>query len=117
MKQKGKITQQKAPKDTIKKNVETAAEKKDKVFAITALVCGLLFWVPLFNILLGALAILFGVLAIRRARENPERYGGQGMAVAGMILGIISVVFTLTSFYLAIFHPELGIGLNVTAIK
>jgi succinate-acetate transporter protein len=97
--------------------ISSIDEGKDKVFAITALVCGLLFWVPLFNILLGALAIIFGLLAIRRVRENPDRYGGQGMAVVGLILGIISVLFTLLGVYVNVVHPELIAKFNVTGFS
>jgi len=97
------------------KFVETEyVEKKDKVFAITSFVCGLLFWVPLFNVILGPLAVVFGVLSIRRVREDPERYGGQVLAVIGVILGVISVIFTVVGVYITLFHPELAIGVNGT---
>ena len=92
-----------------------AVEKKDRVFAVTSLVCGLLFWVPLFNFVLGPLAVLFGVLAIKRVRIDPERYGGQTIAVFGLILGIISVIFTVLYVYALLFRPELLItGVNAT---
>jgi hypothetical protein len=94
-------------------------QKKDKVFAITALVCGLMMWVPLFNFILGPLAVIFGVLAIKRVRSEPERYGGQVIAVIGLILGLVSVIFTIIGVYASLFHPEFGIlsGINGTILK
>jgi uncharacterized Tic20 family protein len=89
-------------------------QKKDKVFAITSLVCGLLFWVPLFNVILGPLAVIFGILSIKRVRAEPERYGGQILAIIGLILGVISVIFTVVGVYITLFHPELAIGVDGT---
>ena len=91
-------------------------EKKDRVFAITSLICGLLFWVPLFNFVFGPLAVLFGIASLRRVRQEPLRYGGQTMAIFGLILGSISVIFTLVSIYVTLFHPELLIRANSTLI-
>lgn len=80
---------------------------KDKDFAIASLVCGLLMWVPLFNAVLGPLAIIFGVLGIKRIKTDPHRYGGQKIALVGISLGIIGTVFLLISLYIKIFKPEL----------
>ncbi|MGV8141006.1 MAG: DUF4190 domain-containing protein [Candidatus Woesearchaeota archaeon] len=88
-------------------------EGKDKVFAITAFVCGLLFWVPLFNMILSPMAVVFGILAIRRVRENPERYGGQGLAVTGLILGLLAIIFTVIGIYILLFRPELTSGFTI----
>jgi len=90
-------------------------EQKDKVFAVTALVCGLLFWIPLFNLLLGPLAIIFGILSIKRVRADPQRYGGQVMAVIGLVLGVISVIFTVVGLYVSIMYPQLSY--NSTSIS
>jgi hypothetical protein len=57
-------------------------------FGITALVLGIIgivfSWVPVFGLLLGILAVIFGVLGYIRARG--------GMAIAGAVLGAITVV-------------------------
>lgn len=82
-------------------------EKKDKTFAVASLVCGLLFWLPLFNLVLGPVAVVLGILAIRRVRNNPERYTGQGMAIAGIVLGAVSVIFTIIGLYITLFRPDL----------
>ena len=55
--------------------------------AITALVLGIVtFVVPFVSIVTAILAIIFGAIAKKRATEQPEVYGGKGMANAGMIL-------------------------------
>ena len=90
-------------------------EKKDQVYAITSFVCGLLFWVPLFNWVLGPMAIVFGIYALKYQRADPNRYGGQVFAIIGIILGVISVIFTVIGIYVSIFHPEL-IGFNSTLL-
>lgn len=55
-------------------------------FSIAALCCGILgfFFLPF---LLGPLAIIFGVLGLKR--------DGRGMAIAGLVLGILQVLLVL----------------------
>jgi hypothetical protein len=55
--------------------------------AIASLVLGLLFCIPW---LTGLLAILLGIIGMRKARD--PSVGGKGLAVAGLVLGIVSVV-------------------------
>jgi hypothetical protein len=52
--------------------------------ALAALVCGL---VSPSCFLLGFAALYFGVKARRMARDEPARYGGDQLALAGMIVG------------------------------
>jgi len=82
-------------------------KKKDCDFAWASLVCGLLMWVPLFNSVLGPLAIIFGVLSLKRVKNYPERYGGQRMSIVGVIFGVVSTVFLIVTLYIKIFKPEL----------
>jgi hypothetical protein len=53
------------------------------------------------GIWLGLPAAIVGFIAMRNADNNPGRYSGRGMAIAGMILGIIafltSVLFLIIS--------------------
>ena len=53
--------------------------------AVASLICGILGCVPLIT---GLLAVILGVMGLR-ATKNPK-YTGRGMAVAGLILGLIS---------------------------
>lgn len=57
-----------------------------------ALVCGLVgFAFPPLSII----AIILGVVAMNQAERSPQTHGGKGMAIAGMILGLVVAVFWL----------------------
>jgi len=62
--------------------------------AIASMVCGILslvfFWVPVFGFLLGIIAIIFGAVSIRQIGREPN-LGGRGMAIAGLVCGIVGV--------------------------
>jgi len=72
-------------------------------FAVTSLVLGILAivlcWVPVLNWLLAAAAIIFGAIGLSIANK---RQSGKGMAIAGLICGVIggiaAVVFALLIF-------------------
>jgi hypothetical protein len=60
--------------------------KHDSSLAIASLVCGLLTWsfVPFFG---GIAAIITGHLAKKEIRDSQGTLSGEGMALAGLILG------------------------------
>jgi prepilin-type processing-associated H-X9-DG protein len=55
--------------------------------AVAALVCGLLFFIP---VLPGILGVVFGIIGIKQTRHG--RAGGRGLAVAGLVCGAVSVL-------------------------
>ncbi len=63
--------------------------------AIAAMVLGIIgiftSWLPFVSIILGILAIVFYSKAIRTIRANPT-LTGKGPAVAGLVMGIVSIV-------------------------
>jgi hypothetical protein len=61
--------------------------------ATTSLVLGILSMVC-FGVLTGIPAIICGHIARGRARSAPMQHGGAGMALAGLIMGYISLVMT-----------------------
>lgn len=65
--------------------------------AIPALVLGILavvfFWTVVGGILLGVLALVFGILGMRRARRNGAPH--RGFSVAGAVLGALALVGSL----------------------
>lgn len=75
--------------------------------AIAALVCGI---VGLFCLPVGVVGLILGIIALVRAHNRPERYGGNGMAIAGITTGALSMVLSLLMFPLmiAIMLPALG---------
>lgn len=65
-----------------------------KGLAIASLICGIsaLFCFPLVGTLL---AIVLGLMAIRRARRSPAEFGGEGLAIAGMVTGGAGLVVSV----------------------
>lgn len=79
--------------------------------AIAALICGLLAFscFPL-----GFVAIWLGARARQAARENPERVGGEQMALIGMIVGgVLGTLYLLfVIVYIAIVVFAIGFSLK-----
>lgn len=59
--------------------------------AVAALICGIVGLI-FFPLVLGAVAIILGVQARGLIRRRPEVYKGENLALAGIILGSVSVV-------------------------
>jgi hypothetical protein len=57
------------------------------VLGIASIFCCCCYGLP-FNIL----ALIFAIIALGQIRNNPDRHGGQGMAIAGLVLSILSLV-------------------------
>jgi hypothetical protein len=70
-----------------------ASGAQQKGLAVTSLVLGLLSLVC-FGILAGVPAIICGHIAHARARRLPAQYGGAALALAGLVLGYVSIVLT-----------------------
>lgn len=69
---------------------------KQKGLAIASLVLGILGAVTFGLFGIGAiLGLIFGIVAYRRAKRNPAQYGGEGQALAGIIISSISILMFL----------------------
>jgi hypothetical protein len=75
-------------------------------FAVTSLVLGLLFWC---GIVTGILAVIFGNLALGRIARSEGREKGRGMAIAGIVLGWVSIA-VLAGIAIAWFAYNLSNG-------
>jgi len=74
---------------------ESGGEAKSVTgFAISALVLGVL---SLFIPLVAPLALIFGIIALKRANSNPNKKGF-GLAIAGLVSGIVGIAVFLISF-------------------
>ena len=68
--------------------------------AIAALVCGILA-IPttcccsILSLPLGIAACIMGGLAMSKAKAQPAVYGGKGMALGGLICGIVSIIMAI----------------------
>jgi hypothetical protein len=80
--------------------------------AIAALVCGLLAFscFPL-----GFVAIWLGARARAAARENPDRVGGEQMALIGMIVG--GVLGTLYLLFVIVYVVIIVFAIGFSALK
>ena len=63
--------------------------------AITSMVLGIVSLVAGTLILTGLPAVICGHIARRQIRESPAAQSGDGMAIAGLITGYISIFFTI----------------------
>lgn len=71
--------------------------------AIAALICAILgLCVPG----LGLVGLVLGIVAMVQASSKPETHGGKGMALAAIIIGAVSLVFSILS--IGILLPALG---------
>lgn len=69
-------------------------------FAIVAIAAGgLAIFTGLGSLLLGAGAVVFGALSLSRIRKEPNRFKGKGLAMAGMIIGIVAAAAILLYVY------------------
>ncbi len=100
-----KILSKKLKKKIAKYKTNTASDSKlKKGMAVAALVLGIVAFVTsIVGIVPAILAIIFGAIAMKRAKEQPEVFGGRKMAIAGLVLGIVYLsIFALLLFLLVV---------------
>lgn len=81
------------PQNMQQRPFATFAPSRDKTLPTIALVLGLLSIVLICcygGLWLGLPAAIVGFLGMRNADSKPDRYDGRGLAIAGMILGVVS---------------------------
>jgi hypothetical protein len=70
--------------------------------AVASLVCGILaivlFFSIVFPIILGILAVIFGVIGIGKANKGAS---GKGLAIAGIVCGVVGVALAIA--FIALF--------------
>lgn len=67
-------------------------QKKTSGFAIASLVLGCFFLIPLLGMLTSLLAVIFGIVALVFISKNKDTQKGSGLAISGLILGIIGIL-------------------------
>lgn len=87
--------------------------RQTSALAITSLVTGLLGW-TLLPWLGSLIAIVTGHLARGEIRRAPERYDGDGLAIAGLVLGYAMLAISLVGvmIFIAFFGGLLWLGFN-----
>lgn len=51
---------------------------------------------------LGALAVILGVMALNNEKRDPNKYGGKGLAIAGIVTGVIGFFFSILIILVAL---------------
>ena len=66
---------------------------KQQGMAVAALICGIagIFVPPA-----GLAAVILGAVAMSNADRDPQRFGGKGIAVTGLVLGILFFLFWIS---------------------
>ncbi len=88
------------------------APVRNNPFAITALVLGIVQFVLglalVGNIVAAIPAIIFGAIALKQIRLRGER--GRGMAIAGLVLGILGVIYFALIIIVIVIGVSVGSG-------
>lgn len=71
--------------------VETI-QKKTSAIAVLSLVFGCLFLIPLLGIIFSITAVILGIIALSSISKNENNLKGRGLAIGGLILGVIGVI-------------------------
>ena len=71
-------------------------QKKSKAMAATSFAFSLFFWVPLLNLIFGALSIYLGIKSLRKIKKEPKLYNGKWYAITAIILSAMVYLFYLT---------------------
>lgn len=83
----------------------TYSTPPSKGIAVTSLILGILGCIPL----VGIVAVILGIVAMRRARADPQRFSGSGLALGGIICGAVFTISGCTVLGLAgVMLPALG---------
>jgi prepilin-type processing-associated H-X9-DG protein len=75
-----------------------------KGMALASLILGILGCIPL----VGIVAIILGAIAMKRATSEPQRFGGFGLALGGVICGFVFTLSSCLVFGAGVFLPALG---------
>lgn len=74
-----------------KEDAEEPVKKKVDFYSLLGFITGVL-GIALFGFLLGVIAVLYGILGIRRINRQPEKLRGKGLAIAAIVLGVVDIL-------------------------
>ena len=82
--------------------------------AVFSLICGVFFII----LPLSIVAVIFGYIALSEIRKSPGRLKGRGLAITGIVLGYVGVVFIVALFGLGIYGiRKAGKEINNAAVS
>jgi hypothetical protein len=90
---------------------DTYLRKKNQGLAIASMVIGIVSCLALGFLGIGSLSsIVLGVIALRKAKQQPDQFGGRGFAMTGIITGALSGIFSILLLsilvYKFLFNPS-----------
>lgn len=63
------------------------------VIGLAMMIPTLIFWFcGIFPFLLGIASLIVGFLGISRVKRDPSKYGGKGLAIGGLITGVLAII-------------------------
>tara|TARA_Y100000310_G_C20659936_1_gene804156 strand:- start:649 stop:891 length:243 start_codon:yes stop_codon:yes gene_type:complete len=62
--------------------------------AKTSLILAIISWLPLFNFITAPSSIYFGIKALQKIKNNPDKYSGKVYAIIGLSIGCLITVFS-----------------------
>ena len=68
------------------------AAGQSQTLAIVSLVLGILSCLCCFSIITGPIAAILGFMARGKATKDPAHFGGAGLAIGGIITGVIGIL-------------------------
>ena len=86
-------------------NSQAFSQSKDQVLPTISLVLGILSFVMVCcygGIWLGLPAAIIGFLGMKNADNDPTRYGGRGLAIGGMVLGVVAFLASIVFLFIGI---------------
>lgn len=78
-----------------------AAPLQNAPGAVASMVCGIVGLIVC-GIIMGIIALVLGTKAKGHISRAPGQYGGSGMATAGIVLGILDIVFAVIALIIII---------------
>jgi hypothetical protein len=86
-------------------NYAMQGRSQDKNLATVSLVLGLLAVLVgcvFGGIPLGAIAVVTGVIALNNEKKDSSKYGGRGLAIAGIVTGVVGFLISMFIIFLAL---------------
>ncbi len=71
----------------------------------------------LLGIPLAVTAVVLGFVSLSRLKQNPDTLAGRGLAIAGLIMGVVGLILPVGLFMLGIVAAAADSGGNVPPIK
>lgn len=90
----------------------SGAVRKTNSNAMAGLIFGILAFFCCCKFLFGPLGIIFSLVGLSEINRHPELYEGRGLAIAGLVLSILSLLLAVLLFLIALatgnFHLNWG---------